>query len=159
MLAVLRSTGLRVLGATSLVLFAALVHAAEPTLKPTEPRAVSTLNQGKKWETDAAVRQGMESIRDAMAAHQERIAKDQLSAQDYQKLAALIEKNVASILANRKVSKEAGNAFHVIVMLDLTQNVELMRAGLKVSLQRVGALGMLQSLRNYGDYFQHPGWH
>jgi hypothetical protein len=24
--------------------------------------------------------------------------------------------------------------------------------------QRAGAFGALQSLRNYGEYFQHPGW-
>jgi hypothetical protein len=31
-----------------------------------------------------------------------------------------------------------------------------MRSGLNVPLQRVGALGMLQILRNYGECFQHP---
>ena len=159
MLSVLRTTGLRVLGATSLLVFATLVHATEPSPKPVEQRAPSSLNQGKKWETDAAVRQGMDNIRDALAAHQTRIAKEQLNAQDYQQLAATIDKNVSAILTNRKVSKEAEKAFHLIIMLDLTQNVELMRAGLKVSLQRTGALGMLQTLRNYGEYFQHPGWH
>lgn len=159
MLSVLRSTGFRLLGAAGLILSATLIHAAEPTQKSTEPSAVSTLSQGKKLEVDAATRQGMDNIREVMAAHQERIAKEQLNVQDYQQLADVIDKNVAAIMANRTLSKDVRKEFNLIVMLDLKQNVALMRSGLEVPLQRVGALGMLQILRNYGDYFQHSGWH
>ena len=154
MLSVLRSTGLKVVGATGLLVLAALAHAAEPVQKSTEPRAASTLNQGQKWETDAAVREGMNNIRNAMAAHQDRMVKEQLSVQDYHQLAATIERNVATLMANRKISKEADKAFHLIVMIDLTHSVELMRAAPKVQLQRAGALGLVQTLRNYGEYFQ-----
>lgn len=159
MLSVIRSTGFRLLGAAGLILSTTLVHAAESTPKSTAPGAVSTQIQGQKLEIDAATRQGMDNIRETMAAHQERIAKEQLNAQDYQQLADVIDKNVAIIMAHRTLSKEARKKFHLIVMLDLDQNVALMRSGLNVPLQRVGALGMLQILRNYGDYFQHPGWH
>lgn len=159
MLSVLRLTGFRLLGAAGLVLSATLVHAAEPIQKSTAPGAASTLSQGTKPEVDAATRQGMDNIRAVMAAHQERIAKEQLNAQDYQQLADVIDKNVAAIMAHRTLGKEARKEFHLIVMLDLDHNVALMRSGLKVPLQRAGALGMMQILRNYGEYFQHPGWH
>jgi len=33
-----------------------------------------------------------------------------------------------------------------------------MRASPKIQAQRAGAFGVLQSLRNYGQYFQHSGW-
>jgi hypothetical protein len=115
-------------------------------------------SQGEKWESDAAVRQGMESIRLALAANQERIDKGQLSAKDYQRLGSVIDKNLADIVKNRTVTKEAAKAFHLVIVIDLNHDLELMRAGHTVQLQRTGALGALQSLRHNGDYFQHPGW-
>jgi hypothetical protein len=59
---------------------------------------------------------------------------------------------------NCKLSKEADAAFHTIVLADLSQSAELMRTSPKLKVQRAGALGVLQALRNYGEYFQHPGW-
>lgn len=156
MLSVLRSTGFRLLGATGLVLAATLVHAAEPTQKFTTPSPMSTSSQSKTMEVDTATRQSMDNIREVMAVQQERIAKEQLNAQDYQRLADVIDKNVAAILTNQTLGHEARKQFQSIVMLDLNHNVALMRSGLTLALQRVGALGMLQILRNYGEYFQHP---
>lgn len=157
MFSVLRLTGFRLLGVAGLVLSATWVHAAEPTQNSTAPGAASTLSQSKKSEVDAATRQGMDNIRDVMAAHQERIAKEQLNAQDYQQLADVIDKNVAAIMTHRTLNEKARKEFNQVVMLDLNHNVALMRSGSTLALPRVGALGMLQILRNYGKYFQHPG--
>jgi hypothetical protein len=33
-----------------------------------------------------------------------------------------------------------------------------MRRSSKVDVQRSGALAMFQALRNYGVFFDHPGW-
>lgn len=158
MLAILRSTGLKMYGAMGLIFLATLVYAEEHTHKPSERGAQHTLNQGKKWGTDAALRQGMDNIRQVMTTNQESIEKERLGAQDYQRLAKLVDNNVADIVKNCKLTKEADAAFHTIVLADLTQSVELMRTAPKIQVQRVGALGVLQSLRNYGEYFQHPGW-
>jgi hypothetical protein len=116
------------------------------------------LNLGQKWPTDEVLRQGMDNIRQVMTASQEGIEKERLSAQDYQRLAAVVDKNVAAIVKNCKLTKEADKAFHTIVLADLTQSAELMRISPKLRVQRVGALGVLQALRNYGEYFQHPAW-
>jgi hypothetical protein len=118
----------------------------------------AVLNHGKKWETDETLRRGMENIRQAMIASQQDIEKERLGAQDYQRLAIAVNKNVADMLKNCKLSKGADSAFHLVVLNDLTQSAELMRTAQKIQLQRVGALGVLQSLHNYGEYFQHPGW-
>ena len=158
MLAVLRSTGLQLLSAVGLLVLACGVSAGTPAPKLENSQIESTLDQGKKWETDAVVRQGMENIRQVMVARQARIAKAELGAQDYRQLAETIEKHLAAVMQNRKISKGAEKAFHLVVMVDLTQNLNLMRTGATVPLQRVGALGVLQSLRLYGEYFQHPGW-
>lgn len=154
MLAILRSTGHKNYGAIGLIFLSTLVYAEEYTHKPNEQRAEQTLNHGKKWGTDEALRQSMDNIHQVMTASQEGIKKENLSAQEYQRLAEVVDKNIADIVKNRKLTK----AFHVVVLADLTQSAQLMRTSTKIQAQRVGALGVQQSLLNYGKYFQHPGW-
>ncbi|MBY0576966.1 MAG: hypothetical protein K2P67_10300 [Gallionellaceae bacterium] len=151
---VLRLTGLKVYGAIGLIFLSTLVYAEEPTPKPSERSAEHTLNYGNKWGTDEALRRSMNNIRQVMNTSQGGIKKESLSAQEYQRLAEAVDKNIADIIKNRKLTK----AFHVVVLADLTQSTELMRTSTKIQEQRVGALGVLQSLHNYGEYFQHPGW-
>lgn len=59
---------------------------------------------------------------------------------------------------NYNRSKEADSTFHSIVLADLMQSTELMQVSPKAQVQRTGAFGVLQSLRHYGEYFQHRGW-
>lgn len=158
MFAILRSTGLKVYGAIGLIFLATQVYAEEHVHEPSDHHGGYTLNQGKKWETDEALRQGMDHIRHLMAASQDGIDKGRLGTRDYQRLAEAVDKTVAGIVENCKLPKEADAAFHKIVMADLLHSAELMRASPKVQVQRAGALGVLQSLKNYGAYFQHPGW-
>lgn len=157
-LAILRSAGLGICVATGLISLAAPVYADEHTLKRGAESAAPALQQGQKWATDEVLRRGMDNIRRAMIANREAIKKEQFSAQDYQRLAAAVDQDVAGIVKNCKLSKEADMAFHFIVLADLTQSTELMRTSPKVQAQRAWAFGALQSLRNYGEYFQHPGW-
>lgn len=158
MLAVLRSTGSKVYGAIGLIFLATLVYAEDHTHQPSQPSAGHSLKQGEKWATDAALRQGMDNIRQAMTSSQKAIDQERLGAQDYQRLAEVVDKNVADIVKNCKLTKEADAAFHTVVLADLTSSSQLMRTSPKIQAKRAGALGVLQSLRNYGEYFQHPGW-
>ena len=142
-----------------LVTCTSLSYAAEP-VKTTPPTAATNepVKVAPKWETDEALRQGMDSIRKSMAASQNGIKSDTLLAQDYQKLAQEVNKQLAGSISTRKLNKEAEIAFHLVVMIDINQCIEQMLSSRSVKLQHVGALGVLQILRNYGQYFQHPGW-
>lgn len=158
MLATLRSTGFMAYGAIGLIFLATQVYAEEHSHEPGEHNGGYTLNQGKKWEGDEILRQGMDNIRQVVTTSQDAIEKDRLGSQDYQRLAETVDKTVAGIVKNCKLTKEADTAFHAIVLADLTRSTELMRMTPKTQVQRAGALGVLQSLRNYGENFQHPGW-
>lgn len=158
MLAILHSTGFKVYGAIGLIFLASQVYAEEHSHEPGEHNGGYTLNQGKKWETDEILRQGMNNIRQVVITNQDAIEKDSLGSQDYQQLAETVDKTVAGIVKNCKLTKEADAAFHVNVLADLARSTELMHMTPKTQVQRAGALGVLQSLRNYGDYFKHPGW-
>ncbi len=158
MLAAIRTTGLGVLGAIGLICVATQVYAEEHSHKPAAHKTGQSLNQGAKLETDEVLRHGMENIRQLMASKQEAIAQDQLRTQDYQLLAEAVGKNISHIVKNCKLPKKSDAAFHSIVLADMTQSNDIMRASPKYQAQRAAALGVLQSLRNYGEYFQHPGW-
>src|SRR5512139_3489096 len=156
MLVILRMAGLGVCVATGLISLAAPAYGEEQT--PKQGAAAPALRQSQKLATDEVLRRGMGNIRQLMNANREAIENERLSTQDYQRLAAAVDKEAADIVKNCKLSKEADKAFHSIVLADLTQSTELMRTSPKVQVQRAGAFGVLQSLRNYGEYFQHPGW-
>lgn len=159
MLAVLRSKNLKVWGAAGLLCVTALAFAEEPAWrKRPRPDAETSARQDKKWEADEAVRQGMDSIRQLMAASRENIEKQKMTAQDYRQLADAVDKQVAVIEKNQKLPKDAYKALYVVALTDLARGTELMRNAPKVPAQRLGALEVLQSLRNYGQYFNHPGW-
>lgn len=158
MSALLRLAGLGVCVATGLISLAAPVYANEHTHKHDAQHAAPTLKQGQKWATDEVLRQGMDTIRKTMLANRDAIEKERLTTKDYQQLAATIGKETTNIIKNCKLSKEADEAFHTIVLVDLRQNMEWMRTSPRVQVQRAAAFGIQQALRNYGDYFQHPGW-
>ena len=155
MLTALRSTGLAA-AAMGMLFLSGTTFAGQHV--PMQGKVESSVRQGTKWETDPVLQHGMDAIRQAMTARQTGIKEGRLSASDYQQLAAIVDKNLAAIAKNSKLGKEADAAFHKIVLPDLTQTTELMRSSPKPAMQRVGALGVLQSLRNYGEYFRHPGW-
>lgn len=158
MFALLRLAGLGICVATGMVSLAAPVYADEHEHNHDAQHAAPALKPGQKWASDEVLRQGMDNIRKAMLANREAIEKERLGAQDYQQLAAAVSKETANIVKNCRLSKDADAAFHTIVLADLIQSTELMQASPKPQAQRAGAFGVLQSLRHYGEYFQHPGW-
>lgn len=158
MLAAIRSTSLKVFCVIGLICITTQARADEHSHKSSEHSSKQPLSQGTKLETDAVLRQGMDNIRQLMASNRDAIEKDQLRSQDYQRLAEAISKNTTHIVKNCKLPKKTDAAFHTIVLADLTQSTEIMRASPKYQAQRAAALGVLQTLRNYGEYFQHPDW-
>ncbi len=158
MLSILRLKSFKVLGSIGLICLATQVYAEERSHEAGENKPAYTLNQGKKWEGDVVLRQGMEAIRQAVTANQEAIEKNRLGTQDYQRLADTVDRNLASIVKNSRLTKDVDAAFHTIVLADLAHGTKLIHTSPKIQIQRAGALGLLQALRNYGTYFQHPGW-
>jgi hypothetical protein len=140
------------------VLTTTLIYADQYTYKPSAKYTEHTLKQGEKWETDEALRLAMDDIRNAFTASQDDILKERLNTQAYERLAQVIDKNVAKIVKNSKLTQGADKAIHVVVISDLIGSSEFMHISSNVQAQRVGALGTLQTLRNYGKYFQHTGW-
>jgi len=154
--------GINLLSALCLILVTTPAYADEHQhLHQSQSNAESSmhvLKPGEKWKTDEVVKLGMDNIRQAISVRQDDIIKGRLSTHDYHRIAIVIERNAAEIVRNCKLAKDADRAFHRVVLVDLLDGVTLMRTSKNIQAQRVGALGVLQSLRNYGKYFQHDGW-
>jgi hypothetical protein len=114
------------------------------------------LNAGKKWATDAALRQSMDGINQAMATALPRIHKNRFSNSDYATLATSINQRVAYAIKHCKLDAKADAMFHLVIA-DLMTGVEIMEGGTTAA-RHDGAVRVRQALESYGKFFQHPNW-
>jgi hypothetical protein len=104
------------------------------------------LNQGKKWPTDAPLRQGMENIRAALGAGMK-----------YAALAGKVNAEVAGIVQNCKLEPEADAQLHLVIA-DILAGVEAMEGKVPGESRRAGAEKIGRALQAYGEHFDHAGW-
>ncbi|MDP3440682.1 MAG: hypothetical protein U0989_14380 [Azonexus sp.] len=115
------------------------------------------LNAGQKWETDAALRQSMSNIRQAMTASLHAIHENRLPAKKYDALAKKVEHEVGEIVANCKLAPEADAQLHLIVA-DLMTGAEQMAGKTKSVKRQRGAVGVIGALEKYSTYFEDAGF-
>lgn len=114
------------------------------------------LNAGKKWATDAPLRQAMSDINRAMTQAVPLIHGGQFDNAAYQALAATIKQKVVFTVAHCKLEPKADAMLH-LVLADLMAGAETME-GKTANPRHDGAVRVLQALNAYGRYFQHPDW-
>jgi len=116
-----------------------------------------TLNNGKKWTTDDKLRQGMDRIRDALAAELPAIRTGKMAAEQYRQLARKVNDQIAFMVQNCKLDRDTDAMLH-LVLADITAGAHAM-TGQDGSEARQGAEKIARALDSYGAYFYHPGWH
>ncbi len=129
----------------ALTLGTGAVRADSHQHSPAAPSAGKTSAPVKKFATDESLRKGMEAIA-ALAGNQTA----------YKEAAGKIEAQIHAIEKNCKLDPKADTALHEIIA-DMNHALLLMR-GAKLEVQKSGVLALKQALRNYGNYFDHPGW-
>lgn len=112
------------------------------------------LNNGKKWQTDAALRSGMTAIRSDVQAAVKPIHTGKYSDAQYTELATKIEKQVGSIMANCKLPPDADAQLHLILS-DVFAGTKAMKSGED---RMGGVVKVIGALDSYGKYFDHAGW-
>lgn len=115
-----------------------------------------TLNNGQKWVTDGNLRQGMERIRDALAAELPAIHAGKITAQQYRALAQKINQQTEFIVKNCKLDQKTDAALHLILADVMAGSDALLEKGSGIA--HKGAVKIITALDNYGAYFDHPGW-
>lgn len=116
-----------------------------------------TLDHGKKWPTDASLRQGMMQIRDQVNAAVPAIHSGKMSNAQYDALAKKVNDEVAGIVAACKLPAEADAQLHIVVA-DLMEGAEMMAGKEKKAKRMNGAVKIIGTLDRYAAHFDHPGW-
>jgi hypothetical protein len=110
------------------------------------------LNAGKKWETDAPLRQSMGNIRQAMADALHAIHDNKLSSQGYAALAKKVEDEVGQMVANCQLGTEADAQLHIVIE-QLLGGAERMAGKVKSAKRRDGAVRVIGALDKYAKFF------
>lgn len=113
------------------------------------------LDNGKKWQTDAPLRQSMANIRQSIDASLHDIHEGRLSAAGYGKLARSVEREVAAIVSTCKLEPKADAQLHLIVA-ELLEGAEQMDGKVKTAKRIDGAAKVIGALGKYADYFADP---
>ena len=113
-------------------------------------------NAGKKWATDAPLRQAMTDINQAMAVALPLIHMHRFGEGQYHALATTVRQAVAYAVEQCKLAPKADAMLHLVIA-DLLAGAESMD-GKSADLRHGGAVKVVQALQAYGKYFQHPGW-
>ena len=116
--------------------------------------AALTLHAGERWETDAALRAGMQHIRDAVAARAQGFHAGRLDAAEAAGLANSVRDDVSFLLANCRLAPEADANLHLLIGRLLTGAAALERDPVSAE----GMPQLLGVLRDYPRYFAHPDW-
>jgi hypothetical protein len=131
---------------------AAQPHAHGPEAAPT----TLTLDHGKKWPTDAALRRGMAAIRDAVHKAPAPLHQAKASPKDYAQLGTRIEAEVGRIVADCKLPPAADAQLHIVIA-EVVAGADTMKAAKDAADGRRGLLKVDGALKNYGKYFDDPG--
>ena len=115
------------------------------------------LNQGKKWQTDEPLREGMSAIRGAVAKDVKAIHANKATPRQYQALATKVTAEVAGIVQNCKLEPEADAQLHIVIA-ELIAGAEAMEGKEQGVSRRAGAERVAKALNAYGEHFEHAGW-
>lgn len=113
-----------------------------------------TLDHGRKWQTDEALRTSMIEIRAALGDLQSK--QKSLTGQDFQAAGNRIDSAIGYIVANCKLEPEADRNLHLVL-----EHMVKGSDGLKANDPQQQSAGMTEvadALQLYGEYFDHPAW-
>lgn len=115
-----------------------------------------TLNEGRKWATDANLRRSMTEIRNALELAHGGTHDRVLTPAQYQALARTLEGHIASIVGKCRL-EPAADADLRVILAELNAAAGAFKAPTTVessqALQRAA-----MAANTYGKHFDHPGW-
>jgi hypothetical protein len=116
-----------------------------------------TLNQGQKWGTDEALRNGMARIRGLVEPRLGDAHAGKLTAAQYRELATQVETEVGGIVANCKLEPHADAMLHLVIA-DLGEGTDAMGGKTAKLPPAKGLVKVALAVNEYGSHFDHPGF-
>ena len=115
------------------------------------------LNAGKKWHSDAPLREGMNAIRDAAARTLPHAHSGKASNADYEAFGETVLAQVAYMVENCKLPAQADAQLHLI-LADAVAGAEAAQGKGGDAQRGPGVLQVAKASNAYGQYFAHKGW-
>ncbi|CAA7613000.1 hypothetical protein [Magnetospirillum sp. SS-4] len=116
-----------------------------------------TLDHGRKWQTDAPLRQGMSAIGADMAGALDRIHGNRFGPADYEALAGSIDAHIDGITRDCRLPPAADAQLH-LVLAEIMDASEVMKGKGGTRDRSRGAVTVVKALDAYQAHFDHPGW-
>lgn len=110
---------------------------------------VPVLDDGRKWDTDGPLRNGMERIQALVAPLAPGQTPDPARAAA---IAAGVQDQIAYLIANCKLDPAADAVLHAL-LADLVKGADALASDGKTGMALIG-----HALEQYPRYFDHPGW-
>ena len=114
------------------------------------------LDHGKKWGTDAPLRQGMASIRTLAADGVTKAHAGKMTRAQYTELARKVELEVAGIVTNCKLEPQADAMLHLVIA-GIGEGTDAMAGKGKLAPEQ-GLVRVAGAVNEYGRFFDHPGY-
>lgn len=115
------------------------------------------LDAGKKWATDAPLRQAMTTIRTATQKVLPLVHAGKAGDADYAAFAGAVNAQLAFIVQNCKLDPKADAQLHVIIG-ELAAAVAQAQQQLPGQKRKAGVVKVVQALNSYGRFFEQPDW-
>jgi hypothetical protein len=116
---------------------------------------VLQLNDGRRWRTDAPLREGMERIRSVVTAADASAPRaGGVDAEAARSLAAAVDETIAYMISNCRLEPAADANLHIL-LARLSVGAAAVRANPQSA---TGLPSLLDVLEVYPGYFEHAGW-
>lgn len=120
-------------------------------------QATLVLNNGAKWQTDAPLRNNMETLRDAFKLRLNDIHSGTLAASEYALLGELTQKTVNNIIAECQLPSEADAQLHLVIA-QMLEGASQLKEEQPAEVLGQSAHQIALAIINYGKFFDHPDW-
>ncbi|RUO44146.1 hypothetical protein CWE15_02980 [Aliidiomarina taiwanensis] len=110
------------------------------------------LNNGKKWETDAPLRQSMATVSQNVSAVLADIHNHSLNAAGYKTLAGQVNEQIAYIFANCELEPAADAQLHIVIARMMV-SAQTMEQNSDLAEKRQAAVALVGALHSYADFF------
>lgn len=121
-----------------------------------EPQQLQ-LNAGKKWDTDAPLRQAMTAVHGLATQILPAAHAGKATVADYDAFGNAIHQQVAFMVDNCKLPADADAQLHIVVA-DLLAGAEAAQGKHGEHKRAAGVVQVAKASNAYGKYFSHSGW-
>lgn len=143
--------------AATLASFAASPAQAQTHSHEATAPAKMSLNQGRKWATDAPLRDGMSRIRTLVEPQLAAAHAGKLSPAQYAVLARQVETQVVGIVAKCKLEPKADAVLHIVIG-EIGAGTDAMAGKTAQSRPAQGLVQVSEAINDYAGHFDHPGF-